>query len=100
MAVSGSINTAGTTDLVVATAAKEVWQVTLSNNSTVNDVTVDIMVGTAGAMVAIPKAIKLYKAGSNLNNWQDMIVLNASGDKIQLVTTTTDIVTYRTGGGV
>lgn len=99
MALSGTINTAGTTTLVTAVAAKEVWRIGLSNNSTVNDITVDIMVGTPGNMVACPKAVKLYRAGLNTNNYEDTIVLNAPGDLIQVVTTTTDVVTYRTGGG-
>ena len=100
MPLSGIINTATTTTLVTAVAAKEVWRIGLSNNSTDNDVTVDIMVGPTGATVACPKAVKLYKAGSNTNNYEDTIVLNAIGDKIEVVTTTTDVVTYRTGGGV
>ncbi len=99
MPLSGTINTATTTTLVTAAAAKEVWCIGLSNNSAVNDVIVDILVGTSGAMVACPKAVKLYKSGSNTNNYEDTIVLNAIGDMIQVVTTTTDVVTYRTGGG-
>jgi len=99
MALSGIINTATTTTLVTAVAAKERWYIGLSNNSA-NTVTVDIMVGPTGATVACPKSIVLYEAGSNANNYQDFIPLNAIGDTIEVVTTTTDIVTYRTGGGV